>query len=644
MMFEEQSAGICSSSLPPTADGVTSVQNPISPPPQANQRQFASGESSSQKKKGVCFKCGKEEGHWAKECPMNSPSNRSPPLPPAADDFPIVHCICGVPCDVKVSRTQKNPGREFFTCSLPFAKKCGFFLWCKDAPKGENIKTQICGCGAGPCHIYKETSGQDAGRKFFVCPIKKGQGACSFVQPVDSINNLVDEQLLDSTNHATLDLLEDQLVDVTNDFWNEAPSSPPSTLTSCGDTSPSSIELVEEGNSSHQGMEIESPLVDTPEHSRKLGTNVEFSRTERGSLVDLQGLEDMSEEPLRKNCKRLRHGYLKIPSFIMDSVSDCLLQTKSTGLTTEKALRPSILTSGALICQKQVKFLRQISSAGASLPGGVFPSFDIISLPGDADLPIEICRPSSVESTQLSLVTPFQPSGAVLYETSGLKPPPKDFPGRRMKESVLDKFKQAAVSLQVELLSLLESMDCHDHGSMLEESYSVFGALERLSVDYEPFKEQVLKYIGHAASFAEVELSIHNGDQSSQDLFGNYNHKKLQLEDIARHHADTSSALEVSNEHIQYLQQEVSRLKNMLLHVEEELAFCKVEHMEIDTRFNQLAEDKLQSEVNLQAAFNEAEEAKKVCQQREAERIIAKASFEKARSELRQSCSMLFLM
>lgn len=200
------------------------------------------------------------------------------------------------------------------------------------------------------------------------------------------------------------------------------------------------------------------------------------------------------------------------------------------------------------------------------------------------------------------------------------------------------------MSLQVELLSLLESMDCHDHGSMLEESYSVFGALERLSVDYETFKEQVLKYIGHAASFAEVELSIHNGDQSSQDLFDDYNHKKLQLEDIACHHAETSSALEVSNEHIQYLQQEVSRLKNMLLHVEEELAFCKVEHMEIDTRFNQLAEDKLQSEVNLQAAFNEAEEAKKVCQQREAERIIAKASFEKARLELRQSCNMLFLM
>ncbi|KAG5524307.1 hypothetical protein RHGRI_031094 [Rhododendron griersonianum] len=81
----------------------------------------------------------------------------------------------------------------------------------------------------------------------------------------------------------------------------------------------------------------------------------------------------------------------------------------------------------------------------------------------------------------------------------------------------------------------------------------------------------------------------------------------------------------------------------MLCRVEEELACCKVDNMEIDTRFNEIAEDKLQLELNLQALFNEAEEAKKVCQRREAERSVVKASFEEARSELRQSGNMLFL-
>lgn len=200
-------------------------------------------------------------------------------------------------------------------------------------------------------------------------PFLQGQGACSFVQPIDSTNDFLDDTLLD----AALDLLEDQLVEATNDIWDGSPSSPPSSLTSCGDTSPSSRDMVEEGNSSHQGMEIESPVVDTPEHSQKLGTSFELSRPERVSLVDSQDQEDMPEEPLRRNCKRLRHGDPKVDSLVIDSTSDCwdMPQSKSTSLTTEKGLRPCILTSGALIRQRQVEFLRQISSAGASLPGGV---------------------------------------------------------------------------------------------------------------------------------------------------------------------------------------------------------------------------------------------------------------------------------
>lgn len=74
----------------------------------------------------------------------------------------------------------------------------------------------------------------------------------------------------------------------------------------------------------------------------------------------------------------------------------------------------------------------------------------------------------------------------------------------------------------------------------------------------------------------------------------------------------------------------------MLLRTEEELALCKVESTEIDSCFRQLAEDKLRLELDLQASFHEAEEAKKVCQLGEAKRNVAKESFEKARSELRQ--------
>ncbi|KAH7850849.1 hypothetical protein Vadar_003716 [Vaccinium darrowii] len=198
MMFEEQSVGWnstpppTSSSFPSTADSVVSFQNPISPPPQANQRQFASGESRS-KKEDICFTC-KKEGHWVKDCPMKSPN-------PPTEDFPIVHCLCGAPCVVKVSRTAENPGRKFYTCPLPREKQCRFFKWCKGATSDVNIKTPICKCSAGPCRIYTETNEQGVSSKFFVCPIKKGQGACSFIQPVVPVNNFLDERLLNSENN-----------------------------------------------------------------------------------------------------------------------------------------------------------------------------------------------------------------------------------------------------------------------------------------------------------------------------------------------------------------------------------------------------------------------------------------------------------
>ncbi|KAI8541227.1 hypothetical protein RHMOL_Rhmol08G0046000 [Rhododendron molle] len=669
------------------------------PPPASNQRQFAPNEGN--KKDNSCFRC-KKEGHWSKDCPMKSPNKGPPTPPPSTGDL---HCRCGVHLAPQLSKAN----RLYYACPLRSVtgKGCNFFMWCEDVTCDVNStvsRTPMCGgCSAGPCRM-------DPSRRFFVCPIKKGQGACSFVQPVDSTNNFVDERLLESTNDFLDDTLPDaQLVEATNDIWDGCPSSPPSTLTSCGDTSPSSRDMVEEGNSSHQGMEIESPVVDTPEHLQKLGTSFELLRPERVSLVDSQDQEDTPEEPLRRNCKRLRHGDPKVDSFdslVIDSASDCwdMPQSKSMSLTTEKALRPCILTSGALIRRRQVKFLRQISSAGASLPGassygsssalttsrelladycvdssanhdilginfkgwcgrlvfppsrsltfpapkpffcGVFPCFDPISLPQDANIPFEIRSPLPVESGKQYLLAPFEPSAAVLSETSGLKSPSKHFQGKIMKESVIDKFKRAAASLREELLILLESMDFHDHASMLKESCSVFGALERLMVDYEPFKEKVMKYIGSAESLAQLELSIDNGDRSSRELFDSYNRKKQHLEVISHGHAQTLSDLEASNRHLQYLEQEASRLKDMLRCVEEELACCKVENMEIDTRFNEIAEDKLQLELNLQAAFNEAEEEKKVCQRREAERSAVKASFEEARSELRQSGNMLFLM
>ncbi|KAL5993725.1 hypothetical protein ACLOJK_040983 [Asimina triloba] len=72
---------------------------------------------------------------------------------------------------------------------------CGFFQWCDEgsSDEGSNSSTPMspyptCSCGAGKCRLVMK-----AGRKAFVCHIKKGQGACDFFQFQDSLVSLVKE-------------------------------------------------------------------------------------------------------------------------------------------------------------------------------------------------------------------------------------------------------------------------------------------------------------------------------------------------------------------------------------------------------------------------------------------------------------------
>ncbi|XP_057465848.1 uncharacterized protein LOC130755493 isoform X2 [Actinidia eriantha] len=631
-------------------------------PPLSNGGQNANCQSTRRSRDedmATCFNCQKL-GHWVKDCPKISP--RRTPQPPFSGRL-VFHCTCGGgPCVVLVSESHNNPRRKYYRCTRYFVGKCDLFRWCDSVSNDEMIYTPICGgCGAGPCRIQDQTRGAEGGRRFFVCPIKKGYGACDFTKPLD-----------DTTDHL-----------------DESVGSPQSTLTYCDTISPSNSDLAEERCFTHQGIEIESPVVDTPEHPSHQGMQIEspvvdtpelphklkdseLSKKERLPMVDFWEQEGSSNEPWQKHRKRMRHRAPKIDGLVLDSISNCndMSQSKSGDSTMETVDRASVLTSEALIHQRQAEFLRQISSAGASLLEAsstpsyyssalpttrelknclesaaiyqilgfhfkgwcgrlvfypsrgltfpkskpffccVFPSFDQIVGPQDVNKfgaeasTIEMHNSSSVNPT---LITAGQSLGALLREPSDLKSPPKIL--QVMKQSMLDIFKQAAMHLQDGLLTLLESMDFHDHESMLRGANSAFGALDGLIVDYQPFREQELVYW--------------------------YNRKKLQLEDISHLHSETSTTLKASNEQLQSLLKEVSCLKDTLFHKEVELSCVMAENNEICTRFDQISKDKLQSELDLQVKFEKAEKALKLCQQREAERNIAKTSFEEARSKLR---------
>lgn len=196
--MESENVSSCAPAPQPAA-GVLR-EEPKSPPKTPDRARY---------QKNVCFGCNRE-GHWLRDCPSRAKSSPRSPDPAAAGvgpaggrRYPERQCPCGRgPCIVLTSRTELNPNRDFYRCPVKSAdERCKFFLWCDAASPpsqhgnspakpnknhgADESSYPICSCGAGRCRVLTMQDGEDAGRKYFACRVKKGQGACNHFQWID---------------------------------------------------------------------------------------------------------------------------------------------------------------------------------------------------------------------------------------------------------------------------------------------------------------------------------------------------------------------------------------------------------------------------------------------------------------------------
>lgn len=309
----------------------------------------------------VCFHC-QNQGHWARDCPNKLNTRTVPSYSGAApvNGFvsPQVRCPCGGGyCVTRTSKSQANPGRKYYACSGKLGNNCGYFRWCDTVSDDEVGEAPLsphprCPCGAGICKVFTvKNSGPNTGRKFFVCPVPKGQGACNFFQWQDvheTLNsaNGSNIQHVSSTQSTTLNSHLEDTSTSGSELSNEGPL-----RLYAGNTEPvlpSSVTA--NGNNIQQ---LPSPK-STSLNSQREDTSTPGSDMGNEGLLRLQA-EETGSQLVSKDAP---HFSLHISKVLPDERS--ILHVM---------LGKSIMETKAENHQGKAEFWRQISTAGIKSPG-----------------------------------------------------------------------------------------------------------------------------------------------------------------------------------------------------------------------------------------------------------------------------------
>ena len=186
---------------------------------------------------------------------------------------------------------------------------------------------------------------------------------------------------------------------------------------------------------------------------------------------------------------------------------------------------------------------------------------------------------------------------------------------------------------QQQLLADLETLAPHEHESMKEAVETTFAILNVLQVDYKKFSDHVLDYINFASSIAEIDKSKENF-LTMEDLNKLFEEEKMRLAQLQDDHVKTKALLEASKRHRQLLCEQVSHLEAMLNEKQNQLKFCELETLKIETRLVDLERNILVTDITLKERAEQTKVAKKQSEERQTKQIAAQEALQKAKLEL----------
>ncbi|KAF7801899.1 endonuclease VIII-like 3 [Senna tora] len=633
----------------------------------------------------TCFRC-HQQGHWARDCPLNSPNLKSRASTTENSDFPKIYCRCGHgPCEVKTVKNERNCGRKYYVCPIKRGKRCRDFVkWCDDpadeiALRPPAYKFPTCSCGAGVCRKEKERNGPNEGRYYFACPIGEDHGACDFRLWEDTLlGNPVIDPAQQSGQRTLHDFWEGNQVHKTNinDLGKDgdSPSGLSKRMRITGDSQCSLVKTIfevpkgedavlkearMEGVDHDQTTELSTPTnhVNFPEFetvddvednsvpwdaleekarsSSRLSTSSKIQSRQREfqRQISTAAIASLVADPYPEN-------WLGRLVFFHPNLTDTSIVLVSIGAfiesqPTEKGYLRRVLTGGGAdrdrVKRHRVK-CRSVQPSGRRLSKGVVmiqvPHWGGVSPSFDNIIvPKEESKHDGLcEPNQLLITKPEISENEASLNLS---------PGSQRKAmSKAQRQRQVVLYMQKDLLRELESLNPLDYESMRVAAEATFDLLSTLSVDYKQFSEHVWAFINSTASLAEIENSI-KGDLSPEEYIRCYEEGKVRLANICDDYGKTKALLEGSHQRSQSLHKEASRLKAMLHEVEDQLTSCEQETLKMETRLGEINASMVEAEKSLEKAAEQASTARKLSEEKKAKQVAAKTALEKAKLELK---------